>query len=143
MSFLTNYKERENKINSGIIIAKNSEYSRNVLEDLIYDEKCKSWINDKETYLNRYNLPGAGYDQGLIRLYYRRNINNISERSVVIPFSELENFSFMSMILFYTLNPNFIFKKNKAYIIHYAGRCKEYRIKEANNYYQKYLRLNI
>ena len=107
-------KNRKNTsiINSGVLIVKNSEYSKKVIND---------WKNSDELLKRRHGFN----DQGIIRLYRAENINNFKKESIVLQYGVIQ--IFYKEIYYYCLFPYLLFYK--PYIIHYAGKSNKIRMK--------------
>ena len=105
----------EKDINSGVIILKNTKY----VKDLI-----KFWYTDETCFIHN-GIPGN--DQGCLRWTLYNNYKNIKDKSIIIPFGEIQIFS--------------IDKTNKeALIFHLAGiNDKKIRINNFNNLYNYYI----
>jgi len=67
------------EINTGILIVKNSPYSISII---------KKWCYNKILLKNRLGFN----DQGIVRLYYYKNIDNIRNHSSVLPYGVLQSF---------------------------------------------------
>lgn len=106
---------RNDIINSGIFIVKNSNYSKKLMEIWAYDKKVF-----KEGYVNN-----GWWEQNIINYMYKNNIKNIRERSKLEPFNKLQHFEYN--------NSN----KEKPFICHFAGKKKEIRKQKIKDYYDK------
>ena len=120
-------REKTYSINAGVMIIKNSEYSKKVLQHWITSDELKN--RGKKEYL--FN------DQGIIRLYRNENINNFQNESIVLQYGVIQRFS-------RNQNNSYIQKflyllKYKPYIIHYSGISNEERLKLVNKYYKDHM----
>jgi len=97
-----NGEKHNSVINSGILIVKNSEYTKKLV---------KYWLT-KECLDKR--IDGFN-DQGCMRYTHKENILDLKDSSVILPFGELQTFT-----------PD---QFNDSLIIHLAGWKKEDRIK--------------
>lgn len=88
-------------INSGFMIMKNNDYTKQYIKDIIDDKDS--------TYFFRPN-----WDQEKINQFYDKNVNNIKNHSCILSYHLLQDF--------HLKNPNSL-------IIHLAGQNKEKRIK--------------
>ena len=117
-------------INSGFMILKNTKFVRDVINE---------WAYSEDLYKRR--TPAHFQDQGVIRLYLQENINDIMEKSKVIPLGVLQNFSILENMKdkYANVYKNYYDKFNlhKPYVIHYAGIDNETRIKLITEYYNK------
>ena len=108
---INNNEKHDSIINSGIIIIKNSEYTKKILN---------YWLT-KECFDKR--IDGFN-DQGCIRYTHKNDIYNLKDKSVILPFGELQTF-----------NP----KENKtSLIIHLAGWKRDDRIKTIGEFKNTY-----
>jgi len=107
-------------INSGIIILKNTERVINII---------KKWAYSKELMI-KYSKIDIDFwieDQALIRGFYKDDIDNIQDISIIAPYLKLQHF----------------FKEDvgvddpKPYIYHLAGRDFETRVNETQEYIKK------
>ena len=110
-------------INSGFFIVKNNPISINILNE---------WTYSSYLYENRYpkHLDKKYNDQGALQLMYDKNILNIKELSIVIPYGILQHFN--------SIEYTFIFKFGltvRPFIIHYAGENNDTRYNHSLNYY--------
>lgn len=99
-------------LNSGVIIIKNTEYSRNIL---------KFWLSE-ECYVNRVK---PWQDQGCLRYSMYKNINDIKQHSVTEKFGILQKFNYKS--------------KDKSLIVHFANSKSKQRNHIFNNLKQEWL----
>ena len=90
-------------LNSGIIIVKNSEYSR----------KMVSYWASTDCYVNRIK---PWQDQGCLRYCFVNNINKIRNNSVVLNFGVLQRFHYNS--------------KQNSLAIHFAQKTNAERVAE-------------
>ena len=97
-----NGEKHNSVINSGILIVKNSEYTKKLV---------KYWLT-KECLDKR--IDGFN-DQGCMRYTHKENIFDLKDNSVILPFGELQTFN--------------VDNYNNSLIVHMAGRDKEKRIK--------------
>ena len=105
--------QHEYQINSGVIILKNSNYSKKILDYWMTEECFKNKIDG-------FN------DQGCLRYSLKINYENLNNNSVIIPYGDLQKFS--------------IEKENKKILFfHLAGYNKKYRIQQFSNLYNNYL----
>lgn len=93
-------------LNSGIIIMKNSEYSRKIIN---------YWMST-DCYVNRVK---PWQDQGCLRYSYVQNINKLRNNSVILDYGVLQRFNYN--------------KKQQSLVIHLAGDTKKQRIKMFND----------
>jgi hypothetical protein len=107
-------------INSGVIIVKNSEYSKKVIQH---------WMTSDELLQRRHGFN----DQGIIRLYRSENINNFQKNSIVLQYGLIQRFSRIKYYFYRLLFLKLLFYK--PYIMHYAGDTNKTRVKAINNYY--------
>jgi hypothetical protein len=104
-----------NIINAGIIILKNSNISKQFCLNIINSK------NNKECY-KHFNK--SDWEQSCIIELYNKNIDNIKNVSVIMPYKILQIF------------PHLHKKHNKnSIILHYAGTDKKKRIEELNKIY--------
>jgi hypothetical protein len=93
-----------NQINSGFIIMKNTEYSKQFCNEIIH--------NKNQRCTSHYNNPY--WEQECVRYLHNNNINSLKEKSIILPFELLQTFS--------------IDENKDSLIIHMAGHSKETRI---------------
>lgn len=101
-------------INTGVYIVKNSQYSIDFLS---------RWLYDEDLYKNN-RYPGW-WDQGVLIEMFNQNILDIKNNCKIFDYGVLQHF-FEGEIL-----------SNKPFIIHFAGRSREFRIKHSLNYIKK------
>ena len=117
------------KINTGIFIVKNTNYSKRILN---------IWAHDNYLLENRIKK-NCWNDQGVLRLIYINNVYDFRNHSVIIPFGVLQHFTYngsqdnkyiekISYPILTNLN------MEKPYIIHMAGMDSVERIKIAKKY---------
>ena len=92
-------------LNSGVIIMKNTEYSRKMVD---------YWMST-DCYVNRIR---PWQDQGCLRYCYVKNINKIRSHSVILNFGVLQRFNYN--------------KNQQSLVIHFANKDKKERIKIFN-----------
>jgi hypothetical protein len=127
------------KVNTGIFIVKNTNYSLSIL---------KIWAYDNYLFENRINKHSWN-DQGVMRLILKNNIQKIQEHSIIIPYGVLQHFE-------YNGSKNNIFldklsipilsscKMNKPFVRHMPGitpskrKYLSYKYIQENNKYFKY-----
>ena len=109
---INNGEKHNSIINSGIIILKNTEYTKKILD----------YWSKKECFDKRIDREFE--DQGCIRYTHKENIYNLKDRSIILPFGELQTFKED--------------EHNNSLIIHLAGIGKEKRIKIITKYRDKY-----
>jgi hypothetical protein len=115
-------------INAGVMIIKNSEYSKKVLRHWITSDELKNRANKKYKYL----------DQGIVRLYRNENINNFQQESIVLQYGVIQIFTIDKVnTKFYKDYPYLL--KYKPYIIHHAGLSSQERLKLVNKYYKDHM----
>uniref|UniRef100_A0A6C0DF49 Nucleotide-diphospho-sugar transferase domain-containing protein n=1 Tax=viral metagenome TaxID=1070528 RepID=A0A6C0DF49_9ZZZZ len=100
-------------MNTGIFIVKNTKYSIHFLNE---------WAYNNELYSS--NPYPHWWENGVIIDIYNKNLLNIKENSVIIPYGILQDFDEKY--------------KNKPYIYHLAGKNKQIRIQKCLKYYNKY-----
>ena len=98
-------------INSGVIIAKNTDFSKQMLQNWGFADESHTF-NCVEKGFEYFSI---GSDQGCIRYNYAKNINNLQKRSVIIPYGQLQVFGFETE------------KHPHALIVHAAGMSREER----------------
>jgi hypothetical protein len=103
-------------MNCGIFIAKNTQYTIDLLNKLAYD-----------TDLDKHNPYPGWWEQGLMMFMYYHNILDIRNNIVMCDYGILQHF-----------NPSEVsnFSK-KPYILHMAGKSNSDRISQSTNYYTK------
>ena len=129
----TNVTNPKYIINSGFFICKCCEYTKNIL--LKWGYSSKLYHMSRKNY-KIIKIIGRYQDQGIIRLIYYLNINNIQEHSVVVPIGVLQcfcnnNYKYMKMI-----HPKVYrkYKINKPFINHCAGQNSKEREIISTNY---------
>lgn len=119
-------RKKSSIINSGVIIVKNSEYSKKVINHWMTSDEL---LERGDEY---YKL-----DQGIIRLYRAENINNFQKNSIVLQYGVIQRFSakkyYPRLLLFLGL------LLYKPYIIHYAAESSKTRLKVINKYYNHHV----
>jgi len=134
------------EINSGVFILKNTSNNRDLLSKWMSDELVKKG----------YGL----YDQGVLRLLYDKNYNNLKSRSLLLPYGILQHFpcneitkiDYPSASLIYkTINSQFEFeldftnsnntpnlppliKIDRPFIYHMAGCGVRLRVAKSTSY---------
>ena len=104
-------------INSGFMIFKNSDISK---------QFCKNVINSHKRKECRKHFNVHAWEQSCIIDLYKNNIDNIKNHSVIIPYKILQ--------IMPHRNKN---KIENGIVIHYAGAAKQIRIQELNKIYKK------
>lgn len=134
----TAFNDGIDKVNTGIFIVKNTNYSMSIL---------KTWAYDNYLFENRINKHSWN-DQGVIRLMLKNNIQKIKEHSIVIPYGVLQHFEYNgsknNMLLDELSKPILAScKMNKPFIRHMPGITSNKRkylsykyIQENNNYFK-------
>ncbi len=107
------------EINSGFFIVKNCKECVNILKEWAYSDSLKN-ISDKHYIYGNFN------DQQVIRYMYDKNILNVKNESVVIPYGKLQHF--------------YKNDKNVSFIRHLAGFNKIERINHCREYYKSIIR---
>lgn len=101
-------------MNCGIFIAKNTQYTIDLLNKLAYDNG-----------LGRHNPYPEWWEQGLLMLMYDNNIFNICNNIVMCEYGILQHF-----------NPNELLNfSKKPYILHMAGKSTAERVSISNQNY--------
>ena len=123
-TILNNAKDR---INTGVLIIKNSSYSKKILN---------LWERDSYLYENRINKE-SWHDQGVLRLIYFKNLLNIKSHSITIPYGVIQHFSDSRFDhLENVINLKQYFEKtNKPLIRHLAGKSNEDRYRLIKKYH--------
>ena len=116
-------RQKSSIINSGVMIVKNSKYSKKVI---------KHWVNSDELLKKKHKF----HDQGIIRLYMAENINNFNKETIVLQYGVIQRF-------FGKKYSNYISKfpylsSYKPYIMHY-GEYNNERLKHITKYYNNHL----
>ena len=108
------------KINTGFFIIKNTQYSKNLLNNIINSNiiQCKLY---KETY----------HEQTCLSHLYETNIYDLKNNSVIIPYGKLQ------VITNSYINTNLEEHKDSL-VYHYAAEKKEYRINKLNENIKEY-----
>lgn len=133
-TFETITNTANDKINSGIFIVKNSQYSFKII---------KEWAYNNYLFENRVNSR-VWNDQGIVRLLYEKNLYNFQDHSAVIPYGVLQHFALEKKnnrhldTLSYQILLNS--KMEKPFIRHMPGHGKETRIKLFKEYIIKNLK---
>ena len=104
------------RINSGVIIMKNTQKNIEILNKWAYSKELKKSSDIL------YN--GKWQDQGVIRLYVKNNIDNINNISAVSPYLELQHF-YTNELSTNRYNP---------FIHHYAGTSTSIRSRASAKY---------
>ena len=108
---------RNNNINSGFFIVKNSQYSIDFLT---------KWAYDEELYNN--NPHPYWWDQGVLIHMFDNNILDIKQNSTQYKYGILQNF--------------FDCEINKGYILHLAGRSNDIRYNLSKQYFDELISKN-
>jgi hypothetical protein len=103
-----------NQINSGFIIIKNTEYSKQLCNEIIH--------NKNQRCTSHYHSPT--WDQECVRYLHNNNINSLKEKSIILPFELLQTF--------------FINENKDSLIIHISGQDTQTRIDIFNKLKEKY-----
>ncbi len=106
-------------INSGLFVVKNTTTSKQFLNAWGFDEE------KYESSLNKTHWVGNAslnmHDQELLNTLYEDNFLNVKNKSVIIPYGEMQMFTFVK-------------NNNKPYVFHMAGQDKAERIIQAHAY---------
>jgi hypothetical protein len=119
-------------INSGFFIVKKSEKSKLILN---------KWLTDDELFQsNELSQPVFGTnkwnDQAVLRLMVSKNIENITDNSVIIDYSILQHFNKTHKLL-----KTIFGLTDKPFIYHDAGTKFHGRIKNSNEYFHSNIQL--
>ena len=116
-NFIFSNDLRNNNINSGFFIVKNSQYSIDFLT---------KWAYDEELYNN--NPHPYWWDQGVLIHMFDNNILDIKQNSTQYKYGILQNF--------------FDCEINKGYILHLAGRSNDIRYNLSKQYFDELISKN-
>lgn len=123
------------KVNSGVLIVKNTEYSKFIIENIVYNIE---WARKGVAYFWE--------DQGPIRWLLHENVYNINSKTVIIPYSILQHFADKTSndinIETYEYKKQYGLENNP-FIYHMAGADYDVRCVGSKLYYYKYCFLCI
>jgi hypothetical protein len=95
---------------TGVLILKNTKYSRDFCKDIIN--------SNKKECIKHYNI--HSWEQACVVDFYKNNFKNIKKKCVIVPFKIIQTF------------PYFDKNHGNSLIIHYAGINKNDRVVELN-----------